>query len=373
MGLLTKVLIASAIKGAVAITENVAEAAIANSNARAAEANARAAANRVAQSSPKEQQPNRTNTQNRVSPYELNLFYAKVAIISFIAKADKKISREEKAEFEQMLDVACDMYGDDAAEKAEEIYENTGNSFIAVETYLQKIQERDLESIVFYANEIARADKKLTPEEDDALKKIRSYIDSRKGNKEFHDLICTSCGGHMRSDSYGYKAVCEFCGLETIINSDNSPQKARMPSACGSCGKSLARFDNSKIFKFCPYCGGDVFATSGQRNSYKIEKSDSSAKREKPKSNGPNLYISYSTINPAIGMVTRIVSTGVKNTYINGQTISFHLLQGHQTIILKIGLKNYSREIYIPADNSPVRIYASYNGRAQISIDQPPY
>ena len=90
-------------------------------------------------------------------------------------------------------------------------------------------------------------------------------------------------------------------------------------------------------------------------------------------SKDPNLYISYRTTNPDVLMVTRIVSSGIKHTYVNGQEIPFRLLQGPQTIILKIGRKNYSREIVIHPSNSPVRIYASYNGRAQISIDQPAY
>ena len=90
------------------------------------------------------------------------------------------------------------------------------------------------------------------------------------------------------------------------------------------------------------------------------------------RSDEPNLYISFNTTDPSVGMVTRIVSTGVKNTYINGQTLSFHLAQGSQTIVLKIGSRNYNRNIVIPPDHSPVRIYASYNGRAHITIDQPP-
>ena len=87
--------------------------------------------------------------------------------------------------------------------------------------------------------------------------------------------------------------------------------------------------------------------------------------------NGANLYITYNTINSNVGMVTRIVSDGTKHTYSNGQTFAFRLAPGCQTIILKIGKKNYSRDIVIHPSNSPVRIYASYNGRAQISIDQP--
>ena len=87
--------------------------------------------------------------------------------------------------------------------------------------------------------------------------------------------------------------------------------------------------------------------------------------------NGSNLFISYTSNNSRVGLVTRIVSTGMKNTYTNGQTLEFNLAPGRQTIVLKIGKKNYNREIVILPSNSPVRIYASYDGRGHISIDQP--
>ncbi len=387
MGLLTKILIASAIKGAVAITENVADAAIARSNERAAEANARAAADARAAANARAAEANaraaankraqtrstpKANPQSRTNTYDIDLFYAKVAMISYMAKVDSKISKEERTEFDQLLTVAGNMYGYEVAARAKGIIDNEGGSFIALEPYLGKIQERDLDSFLFYADEIAKTDNKITAEEDAALRKLKSYIESRKGKKEFHDLICAGCGGQMRSDAYGYKAVCICCGRETILNADNSPLKADTTIRCASCGGSLEKFDNPTGFTFCPYCGGSVSKSTTPAYSAQRHNQRQNTRSKRANNNEPNLYISYNTVNPSIGLVTRIVSTGVKNTYINGQTISFHLPQGQQEIILKIGLKNYSRFINIPQSNSPVRIYASYNGRAQISIDQPP-
>ena len=129
-----------------------------------------------------------------------------------------------------------------------------------------------------------------------------------------------------------------------------------LDTKCPTCG-AMMQFDDTRDVVFCPYCGG------------KVTKAPASSQTS---SGEPNLYISYNTNNSAVGMVSRIVSTGTKNTYINGQTLSFHLAPGNQTIILKIGRKNYSREIVIPPDNTSVKIYASFNGRAQITIDQPP-
>lgn len=88
--------------------------------------------------------------------------------------------------------------------------------------------------------------------------------------------------------------------------------------------------------------------------------------------NAGNLYISYSTADPRVQMVTRIVSTGTKSVYVNGMTLSYMLQPGPQTIILKIGKINYRKDIMIQSYNAPVRIYASFNGKAQITVEQPP-
>ncbi|MBP5654724.1 MAG: zinc ribbon domain-containing protein [Clostridiales bacterium] len=139
---------------------------------------------------------------------------------------------------------------------------------------------------------------------------------------------------------------------------------------CSNCGAPL-RFDDSRQVMFCGYCGHKLVYIPEQMNINHQVNVSGTVQHVQNRFNDPNLYITYNTSNPAIMMVTRIVSTGMKNTYVNGQTLSFHLKQGKQLIVLKIGKRNYNREIVIPPDNSPVRIYASFNGHAQISIDQP--
>ena len=135
---------------------------------------------------------------------------------------------------------------------------------------------------------------------------------------------------------------------------------------CPQCGAQMT-VDDTREHIFCTYCGYKI-----ENITQKIEVSGT-VQHIVDHSNEPNLYINFTTIDSSVSMVTRIVSTGQKNTYINGQTLSFHLPKGKQQIVLKIGRKNYDREIVIPEDNSPVRIYASFNGRNQISIDQPAY
>ncbi len=139
---------------------------------------------------------------------------------------------------------------------------------------------------------------------------------------------------------------------------------------CPSCGATM-QFDDTQSAMDCPYCGGKVANITEQVNITQNVNVSGTVVHVQDRSNDPNLFITYNTNNPSVGMVSRIVSTGVKGSYVNGQTQSYHLSQGPQTIILKIGKKNYSRDIVIPPDNQPVRIYASFNGRAQISVDQP--
>ena len=374
MSLLAAFLLVRAAKDVIDVSRSVAATAqtaaaaaqIASSVATIKRENAeRAAANAAACTS----QATQAKPQSTISAYDLDLFYAKVAMLSYIAKADNLITQEEKTELDQTLNVAANMYGYEAVARARNIFDNEVSSFLTLEPYLQKIQERDLDSFLFYSEEYAKTDKKMTSEEAAAIQKLRSYIEARKGKKSFHNLSCPSCGAAMKPDAYGYKASCGYCGYEVVMNIDNNPNKVGAIAKCTSCGATFNQFRNSNNFMFCTYCGGRVVnvteSTTATRN---VSNSGMGGHSQ----DSSNVYISFNTINPSIGMVTRIVSTGMKSTFVNGQTMSFRLNQGPQTIILKIGKKNYSRDIVIPPDNSPVRIYASFNGRAQIIIDQPP-
>ena len=131
------------------------------------------------------------------------------------------------------------------------------------------------------------------------------------------------------------------------------------------------QFDDTRESMDCPYCGGKVANISEQVNINQNVNVSGTVVHVQDRSNDPNLYISYNTNNPGVGLVFRIASNGVKGTCMNGQTLSYHLSQGPHTIVLKIGKKNYNRDIVIPPDNQPVRIYAAFNGRGQITVDQP--
>lgn len=121
---------------------------------------------------------------------------------------------------------------------------------------------------------------------------------------------------------------------------------------CPNCGAAI-QFDNNRSTMFCPFCGSQV------------------SKETVDNTNKPNLFISFNTTDPSITMETRITSVGAVNTYTNGQSKSFCLIPGHQTVQLKIGEETYGKNIEIPSAGDPVMLYASYNGKSQVFVHQP--
>ena len=140
---------------------------------------------------------------------------------------------------------------------------------------------------------------------------------------------------------------------------------------CPHCGASM-EVNDSQDKVFCSYCGTEIANLKERIEITQNVNMSGTVRHVMDRSNDPNLYISYASAVPNVVMVVRIVDTGKKNTYLNGQTQTYHLSKGSHTIVLKIGKRNYERTIIIPEDNSPVRINAAYTGRvAEITIDQP--
>lgn len=144
-------------------------------------------------------------------------------------------------------------------------------------------------------------------------------------------VFCPQCGAEYEIDGLRESIFCSECGAK-ILNPACRPQEIKSTYASNNFGGNIA--------------------SEGNR---------------------PNLYINYGTVNNNVKMVVRIVDTGQINYYLNGQTLSYHLMPGMHTVVLKIGNKNYSRTVCIPSNSSAVKIYAAWNGRAQINIDQPDY
>lgn len=143
---------------------------------------------------------------------------------------------------------------------------------------------------------------------------------------------------------------------------------------CPQCGAELS-VENDITNAFCKYCGHEMVQdTSNISVSQDVNINQTvNVVHTIDRSNEPNLYINFMSVNPKIMLVTRIADTGQKNTYISGQTMTFRLTPGRHVVVLKIGKRNYNRTIFIPENNQPVRINASFSGVANINIDQPEY
>lgn len=140
---------------------------------------------------------------------------------------------------------------------------------------------------------------------------------------------------------------------------------------CPQCGAAM-EIDDQQEQIYCSHCGTKIANIKEKVEITQNVNVSGTVRHVMDRSNEPNLYISYATANPSVVMVVRVVDTGTKNTYLNGQTQTYHLRQGQHEIVLKIGRKNYNRTIIIPEDNAPVRINAAFTGRrAEITIDQP--
>lgn len=186
-----------------------------------------------------------------ISQYDLDLFYAKVAMCAYIAHSDRNLSADERNELNRVLSVAKDIYGAKAVQVAKRIIDNPGTSFMMVEPFFSKVKVKDLDSFLIYAEEMAKTDNTVSKDEEVALERIRSYIESRHGKKTVStskptenivqsngtkaesiiELTCPKCGGHMHPDSFGYKANCDYCGYEIVLNPGNAPAKELVEAA----------------------------------------------------------------------------------------------------------------------------------------------
>lgn len=73
---------------------------------------------------------------------------------------------------------------------------------------------------------------------------------------------------------------------------------------CPSCGATM-QFDDTKEFMFCPYCGNKVANLSEKVEVNQNINVSGTVYHVQDRSNEPNLYISYNSINPNVNMVTR--------------------------------------------------------------------
>ena len=140
---------------------------------------------------------------------------------------------------------------------------------------------------------------------------------------------------------------------------------------CPQCNAPM-NMDDTKAFMFCPYCGTKVANVAQKIEINQQVNVSGTVMHRTDYSNEPNLYISYSSIDPSVRMLVSIASIRVRKAlFLSGQNMSFRLPNGIHEIAFKIGNHNYKRVICIDINKGPVRIYASKAKVAQIIIDAP--
>lgn len=154
---------------------------------------------------------------------------------------------------------------------------------------------------------------------------------------------------------------------------------------CEECGATLS-FDDTKPFMFCVSCGAKIdnsfennnYANNNYANnnyagnnivSYNTTPYVPAYNSSLPViTNGANLVISYASSHPGVRMVIRFVPTNERMIFSSGMTKTFRLNPGPQILILKIGNRNYRRDIFISPNGEVTRIEADWMGRAHIRI-----
>ena len=179
-------------------------------------------------------------------------------------------------------------------------------------------------------------------------------------------IFCENCGTRLKSNPVNRESVADIVKPESVEPAIKPTGNRIFSLKCPQCGANMTADAKNETF-VCEYCGHKVVNAPEKVNvthsGVVLLKQD--------RSNEPNLIITFTTSNPSVNMVTRIVATGEKSVYVNGTTTSFHLAPGVHDVILKIGSKNYKRTVTIPQDNTPVKISAGFARRAFINIDQP--
>ena len=167
-------------------------------------------------------------------------------------------------------------------------------------------------------------------------------------------------------------------------------------TVCPQCNNEID-FDDARDFMFCYICGSKInhpnkAAQDAQLSDQAEDKESVPAAQPAPApapqpapapapapqpapapALHPNLTIHFASVNPAIGMTVHFYATNQMVYFMTGQQYTANLPAGIHQLLFRIGRREYSRTIFVRDEKSPVTIYASWDGHAHITIDQPPY
>lgn len=150
----------------------------------------------------------------------------------------------------------------------------------------------------------------------------------------FVPAMCPNCSAHMQVDPSYRMAICPSCGTECLV------QEA--------------------VDKLIISGSVNLVHSGGVTHS-------GSVTLKKDYSSEPNLYVSYASADPTLGMTMKIPKLNITNIFNSGMNQSFHVAPGQYLMRIKFGTLtrvnvNAERTIIIKNDGSPTRVNIGWQG-----------
>ncbi|MCQ2535156.1 MAG: TerB family tellurite resistance protein [Clostridia bacterium] len=143
---------------------------------------------------------------------------AKIAICYYIARADGSIGRAEQMVLDNALSGVLNdnRIPQSFRDELVKIANDSGNSFLFVEQYLNKVKPELLVSFLEDARAIASADNRISVDEQKALNVFEKYLEGKTGRTFFAgstiDTRCDNCGATMKINPDVSQINCPYCG-----------------------------------------------------------------------------------------------------------------------------------------------------------------
>ena len=189
------------------------------------------------------------------------------------------------------------------------------------------------------------------------------------------NMICPKCGADLNKYIGGNIKFCWSCGYK-FSNNEGAVSSNHFVPAGDLSNDINARPTQNRSLSIVPVSNNSLSTVPTQNRNLSMAQNPNMNHYMAPAPNpypgsspAPNLIISYYSAHPRVYLVVKVVSTGYRKVFVNGEKAGFSLIPGPQSLILKIGKKNYRRDIIIPPNGDTVNIQASWgSGVARINI-----
>lgn len=153
-------------------------------------------------------------------------------------------------------------------------------------------------------------------------------------NVSFVPAMCPNCSAHMQVDPSYRMAICPSCGTECLVQ--EAVDKLIISGSVNLVHSGAVSHTGTVTLK-------------------------------KDYSNEPNLYVSYASADPTLGMTMKIPKLNITNIFNSGMSQSFHVAPGQYLMRIKFGTLmrvnvNAERMIVIKNDGSPTRVNIGWQG-----------